>query len=491
MTLDPLLEVVMHQGMLKPRDAQNEKAFDALFGSDHGRYRDEARKSVKLRANPQEESGVPFAAYIEPNATDSGPYGGMSVAVFPVPEAPCLLTLVVGTYGLAPDEQILGRPGHARKVRALCAWLNDVHGKGDRIAWAKHDPIRTDEKVPADATRSLEKYKSVFDRYGEVIYAFVVLASETVARDAVTAFVDLMFEERGHGVLTKFNTDAERIRRAWMKYLLPSVDSAEVAELLRARRFVVIQGPPGTGKTRMADEILAELYNGAGKTIQFHPNTTYENFVGGLAPVMASGEQGLGFQFAPLPGFLMDAAAQARKMAPKRYLLHIDEINRADLSKVLGEAIYLFEVEPERPRTLSLPYAFPGVPERDFGLPDNLDILGTMNTADRSLAIVDVAVRRRFAFVDLWPQANVVEEKSGELMVEAFARLMSIFVEHASEEAFNLFPGHAYFLEKGELSPAEQLKVTIVPLLREYLAQGYVAGFAEPIRSYLQWVASQ
>ena len=113
-----------------------------------------------------------------------------------------------------------------------------------------------------------------------------------------------------------------------------------------------------------------------------------------------------------------------------------------------------------------------------------------MNTADRSLAIVDVAVRRRFAFVDLWPQREVVARESGDLMNDAFERLMNIFVEHASDEAFNLFPGHAYFLEKSGLSAADQLKVTLAPLLNEYLAQGYVAGFGQPIRSYLQWLAS-
>ncbi len=491
MTLDPLVEIILRHGMGQDWTVNNEAAFTALFGSSGGRYKDEAKRSVKLRANPQDEASVPYAAYIEPNATDSGGYGGMSIAIFPVRDAPCLLTFVVGTQGLSPDEQILGRPGHARKVQAICRWLNHEFRADGQVAWAKHDPTRIEEKVPADALKGVdEKYKGIFDRYGEVIYAFVVPRSDDIARKGLTAFLDVMFEDRGHGVIGKSSDSAERVRAEWMKHLLPTLEEGAVAELLQSRRFVVIQGPPGTGKTRMADEIVATHYGGHGKTVQFHPNTTYENFVGGLAPVLGGAEEGLGFQFAPLPGFLMSAAAEARAIAPQRYVLHIDEINRADLSKVLGEAIYLLEVKPDRPRVLTMPYAFPGLASQAFSLPDNLDVLGTMNSADRSLAILDVAVRRRFSFVDLWPQLSIVEAAGDLAMVEAFDRLMSIFLEHATDDAFNLLPGHAYFLRDEALSAAEQLNVTLVPLLNEYLAQGYVSGFAEPVRSYLQWLAA-
>jgi 5-methylcytosine-specific restriction protein B len=172
-------------------------------------------------------------------------------------------------------------------------------------------------------------------------------------------------------------------------------------------------------------------------------------------------------------------------------LLHIDEINRADLAKVLGEAIYLFE--PNAPRKIRLPFDF-GEPFRnELSLPPNLHVLGTMNTADRSLAIVDVAVRRRFAFAKLWPQVSVVEQHGGALMLRAFKELIDIFIDHASGDAFNLIPGHSYFIQP---DPADdhaartQLKVTLVPLLEEYLSQGYVVGFSEEIRAYLQWIDS-
>jgi 5-methylcytosine-specific restriction protein B len=236
----------------------------------------------------------------------------------------------------------------------------------------------------------------------------------------------------------------------------------------------------------MAVQTLQNIYKGNGFSVQFHPNTTYENFIGGLAPVQT--EESMGFRFAPKKGFLMEAIVRAIKDQSKPYLLHIDEINRADLSKILGEAIFLLEAQSKEKRELNLPYDF-GTP---FGLklnlPDNLHILGTMNSADRSIAIVDVAVRRRFAFVKLWPQMSVVKIYGEALMEKAFVDLMSIFIEHASEDSFTLVPGHSYFLEKDNEKAKQSLKINLAPLLEEYLAQGYVASFSNSIRAYIQWI---
>ncbi len=113
-----------------------------------------------------------------------------------------------------------------------------------------------------------------------------------------------------------------------------------------------------------------------------------------------------------------------------------------------------------------------------------------MNTADRSIALVDVALRRRFAFVTLWPSMEVVKQHGCELTIEAFRRLLSIFVEHASDDSLPLVPGHSYFLAREDNEAKTLLQTALAPLLREYLAQGYVTGFAEDIRSYLQWLES-
>jgi 5-methylcytosine-specific restriction protein B len=113
-----------------------------------------------------------------------------------------------------------------------------------------------------------------------------------------------------------------------------------------------------------------------------------------------------------------------------------------------------------------------------------------MNSADRSIAILDVAVRRRFAFVSLWPSMQAVSENSCELSCRAFQDLVSIFVEHAPDDALALVPGHSYFLSSDEGTARVTLRTSLAPLLEEYLAQGYVTGFAEIIRGYLQWLES-
>src|SRR5436190_12006798 len=115
--MEKLLKLVYEHDLATWSD-EAEKAFSELFGSGTGRYSERARKSVQIRA-PKfrgEDENVPFATLIEPSNPTSGPYGGMSVGIFPVEDAPCLIALGTGTTGLHPDEAILARPGHARKA---------------------------------------------------------------------------------------------------------------------------------------------------------------------------------------------------------------------------------------------------------------------------------------------------------------------------------------------------------------------------------------
>lgn len=201
----------------------------------------------------------------------------------------------------------------------------------------------------------------------------------------------------------------------------------------------------------------------------------------------------MGFTFRPVAGHLIEAAAEASRDETMPYLLVIDESNRADLAKVLGEAIYLFESD-QSDRTVTLAHHFDVLGDREgkrsdkLRLPKNLHVLGTMNSADRSIAILDVAVRRRFAFVPLWPQLSVVEKYAGEIMRQHFHDLLMLFVEHASDEALPLTPGHSYFLATDAEAPS-RLATSLRPLLEEYLAQGYVAGFADELRAYLDRIA--
>lgn len=487
MALAQLVQLVLKAPTGEDWTRHNQTAFASLLGASGGRYPASAQKDFSVRApGIDAEKGVPFAAYIHKSNPTSGAYGGMSLAIFPAGNGPCLISMVVGTQGLSPDEEVLSRPGHARKVQAICNWLNKKFGKGKLVAWAKADPVRVDVDVPTNVRTQFEDCGPVFDRYGRVLYALFRSDDGQTIETALAAFLDILFEERGHGVLKAALEDAERIRQGWFGHIFPKATIEQATELLAQRRYVVVEGPPGTGKTRMALQLLTGPYARRGNSVQFHPNTTYENVVGGLAPVQVGGA--LGLHFEPRAGCLMLAAVEAAKKPELPYLLHIDEINRADLAKVLGEAIFLLEADSVEPRRIQLPYDFGGSVGNELHLPPNLHVVGTMNSADRSIALVDVAVRRRFSFVKLWPDAGAVQENACPLMQKAFRDLTTVFVEHAAGEALELTPGHSYFLEKDTARAPRRLQVTLAPLLEEYLAQGFVGGFAEPIRGFLQWV---
>jgi 5-methylcytosine-specific restriction protein B len=143
---EPLVDII-HSTTLDSWKERNEAALAALFGT---RYSKRAEKSVTLRAPDMKgsDAGVTYAAYIHPSNADAGAYGGMCFEIFPVEGAPCLVAMGIGTQGLAPDAKILGRPGHARKMQAICTWLNHQFGRGVQVAWAKQDPTRVDIDVP-------------------------------------------------------------------------------------------------------------------------------------------------------------------------------------------------------------------------------------------------------------------------------------------------------------------------------------------------------
>lgn len=471
-----------------------EAAFkEILSGGGVGRYPASAASAVQIRSPKLAEDGAPFAALIHPNNQSSGGYAGMSFVVFPSPDAPtALIAMVVGTLGLGDDAPTLGRPGHARRLAALTRWLNSEFGGGRQFAWSKTDPAAIDVDLPEDLRKQLPSFQSALRKYGKVIYAFAVPphGEPAALRAALFGFLDLAMEERGILPLTAHLRERDAIQAAYLGKTMPDIAVADIAALLARRRYAIVEGPPGTGKTRLALEVRRLVYGGRGTTVQFHPGTTYENFIGGLAPV--TGDDQLGLRFEPRAGFLMNAIDAAQACYPEPYLLHLDEVNRADLAKVLGEAIYLLEPS-DAARTVQLPYEFHrrmGDSSATLAVPENLHILGTMNSADRSIAILDVAIRRRFAFVRLWPQRTVVEELSCATMLEAFDRLSGIFLDWATDEAFALLPGHSYFLDPSPEAAPATLKQNLVPLLEEYLAQGYLPGFAESVRTYIQWVES-
>ena len=174
----------------------------------------------------------------------------------------------------------------------------------------------------------------------------------------------------------------------------------EMVHLLDAKRQVIFYGPPGTGKTYLARRLAATLTQhepSRVRLVQFHPSYSYEDFVEGYRPViLENGQPGFHLVDGPLKRI-----AKRAKEDPTTHVLIIDEINRGNVAKVLGELYFLLEYRMEK---VELLYS-----EAEFALPDNLRIIGTMNTADRSIALMDAALRRRFGFVPFFPDEPPIE----------------------------------------------------------------------------------
>lgn len=168
------------------------------------------------------------------------------------------------------------------------------------------------------------------------------------------------------------------------------------------KRNLILQGPPGTGKTwlgkRLAYALIGERDDDRVRSFQFHPNMSYEDFVRGYRP-NAEGRLDL------VEGPFMDMVNEAKEDPDSKYVIVIEEINRGNPAQILGEMLTLLEADKRKPEeALRLVYA----KEREgrVYIPENLYVIGTMNVADRSLALVDFALRRRFAFVNLEPALN-------------------------------------------------------------------------------------
>ncbi len=185
--------------------------------------------------------------------------------------------------------------------------------------------------------------------------------------------------------------------------LLPLNFLEEICTLLEDKHQVIFQGPPGTGKTYVA-QALANCLAGTEDRVtlvQFHPSYAYEDFVRGFRPKTTENSQAT---FELQDGPLLRAAQEARMEPDAKHFLIIDEINRGNIAKVFGELYFLLEY---RGKKISLQYQ--REPEETFSLPENLYIIGTMNTADRSIALVDLALRRRFYFIEFRPDKDPVK----------------------------------------------------------------------------------
>lgn len=269
---------------------------------------------------------------------------------------------------------------------------------------------------------------------------------------------------------------------------LAAVDplTARIENILQRKGQVILYGPPGTGKTyhalRTARELTAR--RAFGKTFEalsddqraeigpvglvnlctFHPGYSYEDFVEGLRPRVTSSGQ---MVFDPRPGIFKQLCEDARKQPRKDFFLIIDEINRGDLPRIFGELMTLVEHDKRE-----LPVTLP-VTQASFSIPRNVFLIGTMNTADRSISLLDAAFRRRFGFVELMPDSSQLgDRRAGTLPLGPWLDALNMRLRRSlKRDSRNLQIGHAYLSTQPITSVAEFARVLrdeIVPLIEEY-----------------------
>lgn len=271
----------------------------------------------------------------------------------------------------------------------------------------------------------------------------------------------------------------------------------KVEGILNRKKQVILYGPPGTGKTYWAEKACLELASrkaykrpfeetsdpektqilgnvntkGLVRFCCFHPSYGYEDFIEGIKPSVENGQT----IFSLKAGIFKSLCEDAKKNPERNHYLLIDEINRGDISRIFGELITIIEAG-KREKEMILPLSGGA-----FSVPENVYIVGTMNTADRSIALLDVALRRRFGFFELMPDYSLLTAVTIENLPLGLwlSELNRRIVEHVGRDARNLQIGHSYFMEKGiPIKEFDKLRKVIqedvIPLIEEYCYGDYL-----------------
>lgn len=427
------------------------------------------KNSKRLRVNGSGGIGgnavVPWIRISDPAKSDSAQRGWYLVFLFAADGSSVALTLNQGVTGKKSPE-IVESVANSRDILAGNSFSKietssqakksfDLAAPGNKLAklyeagnieafvYSKNE-IPTDGDLLNDIQYLLERLETLPD-----------LPQANVG--AKFALEELGNEDELDVIMKRTYWDKSRIARV-------------LASLTDGSPQIILQGPPGTGKTFVARELARYLLEGMTEgqvdqfieIVQFHPSYGYEDFVEGLKPVSRSDG---GLEFAKVPGPIVRLANLIEQDGNPRVLI-IDEMNRANLPRVFGELMYLLEY---RGQHLNLMY------QEEFSMPPNLFIIGTMNTADKSIKGIDLALRRRFDFFEVPPSVDVLRghystrpNSLGESLFRGFEELNNEVAADMGDRHHGI--GHSFFMQdsfdRSDLNDVWELQ--LAPLLEDY-----------------------
>ena len=450
-----------------------EDQISSFGGVSRGNKKYVFRKNVN---NPFPDKGAYFGC-ISDGEDASGAYSDLSIVVFPSNEPNdaddrWIIALGVGSLGYKNDYALVSLPGTRRLFMKYLG--SNTFIKNDFMDIESSDGFSTfcGENSLSDTLDNAVK------SYGKVLLTATLFDPNDYA--AGTKLISKYLAIYANLRRWPSNNAQRAAVGAALTVSTPVInDKQNVTDLLERRKFVVLQGAPGTGKTRLAKLIPSD--HDIVFFTQFHAETSYSDFVYGIIPDVNAGA----LKYSEREGVFVKAIKEANnpENQNKKVYLIIDEINRANLSNVLGPSFYLFE-----PTMTSHNVKIEVCPGLEFEkLPDNFYVIATMNTADRSLAVFDFALRRRFAWYTIFP--HEISADSGKYFCkDEFNAIADIFEQYASDEELNLQPGHAYFVvSDADHSEIEnRLRYEVMPLIKEYLLDGMLARAKDDFVNYFR-----
>ncbi len=415
-----------------------------------------------------------YFGFISEDEETSGAYSDFCLVIFPSDRKRWAISLGVGSIGFKNDFELASSPG----LRRLFSRLVKDGG------FCKTDFTDLSSSLNKEFYRDndLEHLKLTLKLYESVLPVVKPIDIPENYKDdqefnkIINGFLSAYAKIREWPTNNEHRTAVSVALSHFAANYELNLDSIEA--LITKRKYVILQGAPGTGKTHTAKVIASKIAKKPENVFftQFHAETTYSDFIYGIKPKLENNEVG----YEGVEGVLIKAIRKALTSPQENVILIVDEINRANLSNVLGEVFYLFEPHMNESQVeLAL------CPDLSISrLPENLYVIGTMNTADRSLAVVDFALRRRFAWVDLKPKA--IEDKGDKFHKKDFDKISEIFEWYASSNELSLQPGQGYFIAENEAAMKDRIRYELMPLIKEYLNEGYLLSAKDEFNQYFR-----